>query len=416
MIFDAFARRSLSLESPNTPLTSEALAEWLEAGGHSIEVNPDTAMRLTAVYSCIYILSSSVAQLPLSVLRKVGDRIEPGTDHPAHYLLHDEPNEWQTSYKWRETKQAHTLARGNGFSRVVRSRRGELQALELCRPQDTSIVRRADRWIYATRDEDGRPLAVPREDMVHIRAIGSDGKMGISPIRQNAETIGLGLAAVRYGKEFFEGGGRPTGLVSVKNPLTADSWSRVQTAWKSAAARLKQSENKTLLLPADLDYKALTIAPEDAQFLDTRKLTRSEIAGLFNVPAHMINDLEKATFSNISEQAIQFVRHSVLPWVVNWEQELNRTLFTRAERAAGYYVKFNLAGLLRGTPSERATFYRHAIIDGWMTRNEVRALEDLNPHVGLDEMLVSVNAQPASALVGPDGQPLKQPSKVNPDE
>lgn len=416
MIFDVFSQRSLSLESPNTPLTSEALAELLDAGGHSIEVNPDTAMRLTAVYSCIYILSSSVAQLPLSVLRKVGDTIEPGTDHPAHYLLHDEPNGWQTSYKWRETKQAHALARGNGFSRVVRSPRGEPLSIELCRPQDTSIVRRGDRWIYATRDEDGRPLAVAREDMVHIRAIGSDGKMGISPIRQNAETIGLGMAAVRYGKEFFEGGGRPTGLVSVKNTLTGDSWERVKTAWKSASARLKQSDNKTLLLPADLDYKALTIAPEDAQFLDTRKLTRSEIAGLFNVPAHMINDLEKATFSNISEQSIQFVRHSIMPWVWNWEQELNRTLFTRAERAAGYYVKFNVAGLLRGTPTERATFYRHAIIDGWMTRNEVRALEDLNPLAGLDEMLVSVNAQPASALVGIDGKPLKQPSKVNTNE
>lgn len=414
MIFDAFARRSL--EDPATPLTSDQLAEWIAGSGQSIEVNPDSAMRLTAVYSCIYILSSSVAQLPLNVLRKVGDRIEAGTDHPAHYLLHDEPNEWQTSYKWRETKQAHTLARGNGFSRVVRSRRGELQGLEMHRPQDTSLVKRGGRWLYATLDDDARPLAVSPEDMVHIRAIGSDGKMGISPIRQNAETIALGLAAVRYGKDFFEGGGRPTGLVTVKNSLTPDSWERVKTAWKNASARLKQSENKTLLLPADIDYKALTIAPEDAQFLDTRKLTRSEIAGLFNVPAHMINDLEKATFSNISEQAIQFVRHSIIPWVVNWEQELNRKLFTRAERAAGYYVKFNLAGLLRGTPTERATFYRHAIIDGWMTRNEVRALEDLNPHAGLDEMLVSVNAQPATALVGLDGNPLKNAPEVLPDE
>jgi HK97 family phage portal protein len=416
MIFDAFASRSLSLESPGTPLSGDELLDWMAASGQAIDVNPDSAMRLTAVYSCIYILSSSVAQLPLNVLRKVGDRIEPGTDHPAHYLLHDEPNAWQTSYKWRETKQAHTLARGNGFSRVVRSRRGELQALEMCRPQDTTIVNRAGRPLYATRDDDGHPLAVALEDMVHVRAIGSDGKMGISPIRQNAETIALGLAAVRYGKEFFEGGGRPTGLVSVKSTLTGDSWARVKAAWASASARLKQSDNKTLLLPADLDYKALTIAPEDAQFLDTRKLTRSEIAGLYNVPAHMINDLEKATFSNISEQAIQFVRHSIMPWVVNWEQELNRKLFTRAERAAGYYVKFNLAGLLRGTPTERAAFYRNAIIDGWMTRNEVRALEDLNPHAGLDEMLVSVNAQPISALVGPDGQPLKQPSKGTPDE
>jgi HK97 family phage portal protein len=116
------------------------------------------------------------------------------------------------------------------------------------------------------------------------------------------------------------------------------------------------------------------------------------IAGIFNVPAHMINDLEKATFSNITEQAIQFVRYTIMPWVANWEQELNRRLFTRAERAAGYYVRFNLAGLMRGTPKERAQFYHFAITDGWMSRNEARAFEDMNPVDGLDEMLVSVNA------------------------
>ncbi|WP_449103330.1 phage portal protein [Pseudomonas veronii] len=402
MILGALYEQRSSLESPATSLSSETLGELFgEANG--IAVSPATAQKLTAVYACIYVLSSTMAQLPLSVLRKVGGRIEAATDHPAHYLLHDEPNQWQTSYRWRETKQAHTLGWGNGFTRIVRSRRGELQVLEMCEPQVTDLVKNGSRWIYSTQDEDGYPLAVAPEDMVHLRAIGSGRRMGTSPIRQNAETIGLGLAAVRYGKEFFEGGGRPTGLVSLKDgKLSPEAWERLKKAWKGAVARLKQSDNKTLLLPADLDYKALTIAPEDAQFLETRKLTRSEIASMFNVPSHMINDLEKATFSNISEQAIQFVRHSVMPWVKNWEEELNRRVFTRAERLAGYYVKFNLAGLLRGTPTERAEFYRIAIQDGWMTRNEVRVLEDLNPQAGLDSMLLNVNTQ----LLGPDGLPL----------
>lgn len=402
MIFGALYEQRSSLESPATSLSSEALGELFgEANG--IAVSPATAQKLTAVYACIYVLSSTMAQLPLSVLRKVGGRIEAATDHPAHYLLHDEPNQWQTSYRWRETKQAHTLGWGNGFTRIVRSRRGELQVLEMCEPQVTDLVKNGSRWIYSTQDEDGHPLAVAPEDMVHLRAIGSGRRMGTSPIRQNAETIGLGLAAVRYGKEFFEGGGRPTGLVSLKDgKLSPEAWERLKKAWKGAVARLKQSDNKTLLLPADLDYKALTIAPDDAQFLETRKLTRSEIASMFNVPSHMINDLEKATFSNISEQAIQFVRHSVMPWVKNWEEELNRRVFTRAERLAGYYVKFNLAGLLRGTPKERAEFYRIAIQDGWMARNEVRVLEDLNPLAGLDSMLLNVNTQ----LLGPDGLPL----------
>ncbi|MBW5463717.1 phage portal protein [Pseudomonas aeruginosa] len=408
MIFGMMARESRSLENPSTPLTGEELAEWISER-QGVIVNPETALKLAAVYSCIYLLSSSVAQLPVNVLRKVGDRIEPGTDHAAHYLLHDEPNVWQTSYKWRETKQAHVLGWGNGYSRLLRSPRGELRGIEQHLPQQTTLTKNGDRWFYATLDDDARPLAVALEDMVHVRALGSNGKVGISPLRQHAETIGLGLAAVRYGREFFEGGGRPTGLVTTKGaPLNENSWTRLKDQWRRSVAALRQSENKTLLLPAELDYKALTIAPEDAQFLETRKLTRSEIAGLFNVPAHMINDLEKATFSNISEQAIQFVRHTMLPWIVNWEQELNRKVFTRAERAAGYYIKFNLAGLLRGTPKERAEFYHYAITDGWMDRNEVRALEDLNPRAGLGEMLISVNAKPVAELTA-DKPPTPDP-------
>lgn len=405
MIFDAFERRSL--ENPMVAMTGDELAEYLHCG-NGIAVTPETAQRLTAVYACIYVLSSTLAQLPINVLRKVNGEIVAATDHPAHHLFHDEPNAWQTSYKWRETKQAHTLSTGNGFSRLVRSPRGELRSVEMCPPKQTMLLKNGGRWVYSTADDDNQPLAVSPEDMVHLRALGSDGKMGISPIRQNAETIGLGLAAVRYGKEFFEGGGRPTGIVTLKTggiALKEDGWERLKKAWAQATGKLKDSQNKTLLLPADLDYKALTIAPEDAQFLETRKLTRSEIASIFNVPAHMINDLEKATFSNISEQAIQFVRHTVMPWVVNWEGEINRKVFTIAERRAGYYIKFNLAGLLRGTPKERADFYSRAILDGWMSRNEVRVLEDLNPLTGLDEMLINVNAR----LLGPDGLPLALP-------
>lgn len=396
MIFGQIAQRNL--ENPSTPLTGQNLHELLhEMRGD--EVTPENAWSLSAVYSCINVLSGSLAQLPLAVLRKKGDRIELATDHAAFYLLHDEPNEWQTSYKWRETKQAHVAGWGNGYSQLIRNRRGQLESIERRLPWETTLVQVGSRWVYSSRDDDGKPLAVPPEDMLHIRALGSDGRIGKSPIRQHAETIGLGLAAQRYGKDFFDGGGRPTGLVTVKgNSLDTNSWERLKSAWRTAVGALRNSENKTLLLPADLEYKALTIAPEDAQFLETRKMSRSEIAGIFNVPAHMINDLDKATFSNISEQAIQFVRHTMMPMVVNWEQEINRRVFTRAERLAGYYVKFNLAGLLRGTPKERAEFYHYAITDGWMDRNEVRALEDLNPREGLDEMLISVNARPSSQI------------------
>ena len=397
MIFDSlFTARSDPMENPSNPLSGD-FGDYINASS-GLYVNENNALKLSAVYSCIYILSSSLAQLPLGVLRKTGKNIEQATDHAAYYLLHDAPNPWQSSYDWRETGAMHATGWGNGFTRINRYKRGELKELVLSKPWYTSLVKNGQRYLYSTYDEDEGQLAVDPADMIHIRAIGSDGRMGKSPIKQQAEVIGLGLAAQQYGSGFFKSGGKPTAIVGPKGAQNKETWSLFKEAWKAAKAALRSSDDRTLLLPSELTYNSLTIPPEEAQFIETRKLSRSEIAGIFNVPAHMINDLEKATFSNISEQAIQFVRHTMMPWVVKWEQEINRKLFTTVERKAGYYVKFNLAGLLRGTAKDRAEFYHYGITDGWIDRNEVRALEDMNPRDGLDEMLVTVNALPASQV------------------
>lgn len=378
------------LENPQNSLTGDGLSEYIS--GSRAGVTEATAMRLSAVYSCLYVLSSSVAQLPLHVLRRTGDAISKGSDHPAFYVLRDEPNAWQSSYDWRETGQLHVSGWGNSLTQIVRNRRGEVVELVQHKPWSSSLVERAGRWIYACAGEGGKGLAVSPEDMIHVRALGSDGRWGVSPIRQHAETIGLGLDAQSYGRGFFSSGGRPTAVLTPKGVVSGDGWKSLKEMWSSVKRELRSDGSKTLLLPGDVEYRPMTVPPEDAQFVESRKLTRSEVAGIFNVPAHMINDLEKATFSNISEQAIQFVRHTVMPWIVKWEQEINRKLFTVSERRAGYYVKFNLGALLRGTQKERAEFYHYAITDGWMTRNEARVFEDMNPEKGLDDFLVSVNA------------------------
>ncbi len=391
MLIDALFRNdSSSLENPNTPITADSIDnDGLFTA--DVYVSPETSMKLAAVYACIYVLSSSIAQMPLHVMRKSGNRVETARDHPLFYLVHDEPNEWQTSYKWRETKERHVLGWGNGYTQVIRNRKGEVTNLEACMPWETTLLNTGGRYTYGVYNELGN-FAISPDDMIHIRALGNNQRMGISPIIQHAETIGMGMSGQKYTSSFFGGNARPAGIVSVKGELQTAGWERLKDMWQKASRMLRSQENKTMLLPADLDYKALTVSPVDAQLIDMLKLNRSMIAGIFNVPAHMINDLEKATFSNISEQSIQFVRHTIMPWVVNWEQELNRRLFTRQERTAGFYVRFNLAGLLRGTPKERADFYHFAITDGWMSRNEARAFEDMNPVDGLDEMLVSVNA------------------------
>lgn len=364
-----------------------------EAG---VIVTPESSLRLAAVYSCVHRLASSMAQLPLHVLRRNGDEVNKGDDHPAYDLLSNQPNPWLSSYDWREMKQQSVLTRGNGFTRIERNpRTGELVSLVDIDPIHVREPERgmvSQNWLYPVYDDDLKKMIPVRpEDMIHIKAFTNRRKWGISPIRYHAETIGLGLAAQAYGNQFFGSGGRPSGILMDKtaNP-SAPHRENLKSAWRNAG--IGKGGGRTALLHGDLSYQPITISPEEAQFLETRKFTRSEIAGIFNVPAHMINDLDKATFSNISEQALHFVRHSIMPWVVKYEQELNRKLFTSLERKAGYYVKFNLAGLLRGTAKERAEFYHYAIIDGWMSRNEVRVLEDLNKRDGLDEMLVSVNA------------------------
>lgn len=390
MIFDKlFSTRSL--ENPAVPLSAESAYEEIFGMQPTKSVSPDLAMKLSAVYACVYVLSSSVAQLPLHVKCKSGDKVETVKDHPAYYLLHDSPNAWQTSYKLREYAQSSVLLYGNAYIHIVRDKNGGVVSLESLEPWKVQLLKNGSRYVYAYYGDD-KTMSLSPDDVLHIKSLGPSIKIGKSVIQTHAETIGLGLDARKFASGFFGGNARPAGILSVKTPLNSNAWENFKKMWQTAQEKLRSDENKTILLPAELDYKALTVSPVDTELLSMMKLNRSEIAGIFNVPAHMINDLEKATFSNISEQTIQFIRFSVMPWVVNWEQELNRKIFTEAERKAGYFVKFNLAGIMRGTASERATFYHAAITDGWMSRNEARQLEDMNPVNGLDEMLVSVNA------------------------
>ena len=390
MIFDKlFSTRSL--ENPAVPLSAESAYEEIFGTQPTKSVSPDLAMKLSAVYACVYVLSSSVAQLPLHVKRKSGDKVDTAKDHPAYYLLHDSPNAWQTSYKLREYAQSSVLLYGNAYIHIIRDKNGGVVSLESLEPWKVQLLKNGSRYVYAYYGDD-KTMSLSPDDVLHIKSLGPSIKTGKSVIQTHAETIGLGLDARKFASGFFGGNARPAGILSVKTPLNSNAWENFKKMWQTAQEKLRSEENKTILLPAELDYKALTVSPVDTELLSMMKLNRSEIAGIFNVPAHMINDLEKATFSNISEQTIQFIRFSVMPWVVNWEQELNRKIFTEAERKAGYFVKFNLAGIMRGTAGERATFYHAAITDGWMSRNEARQLEDMNPVEGLDEMLVSVNA------------------------
>ncbi|USD68129.1 phage portal protein [Vibrio sp. SCSIO 43136] len=397
-----------SRSEPQSQTSIEVGSDVFEFGSLSeagVVVTPATALQLAAVFSSVQILASSMAQLPLHVLRKKDNKVSKATDHAAYYLLHDSPNEWQTSFEFREQNMLNILSSGNGVSKINRNFRGELTSIEyierenFAKPQRVTNTRR---YMYPVWDDiDKRQTWVRPDEIIHIKSFGGvDKRWGMSPITVHAESLGLGLAAQKYGNQFFGSGGRPNGILVSKSGGSGTNGetqrANLKKAWNSAG--IGKGGGRTALLHGDIDYKPITVTPEEAQFLATRKFNRSEIAGIYNVPPHMIGDLERATFSNISEQAIQFVTHSIMPWVTRHEQEYNRKIFTPDERRAGFYVKFNLGGLLRGTPKDRALFYQRAIHDGWMDRNEVREMEDLNPRDGLDELLISANCKLPSQL------------------
>ena len=265
MLLDALFR-SEPLENPSVPVTGEA-AETDNIFARDVYVSPETSMRLAAVYACIYVISSSVAQMPLHVMRKTNEHVQPARDHPLFWLVHDEPNAWQTSYKWRELKQRHVLGWGNGYTWVKRNRRGEGTSLECCMPWETTLLNTGGRHTYGVYNEEGA-FAVSPDDMIHIRALGNNQKMGLSPIMQHAETIGMGMSGQQYTSAFFNGNARPAGIISVKNELNEQSWSRLKNMWQRAVTALRSQENKTMLLPAQLDYRALTVSPVDAQIIE----------------------------------------------------------------------------------------------------------------------------------------------------
>ena len=212
MLLDALFRNE-SLENPATPITGDVVdTDGLFKA--DVYVSPETAMKLAAVYACIYVLSSNLAQMPLHVMRKHNGKVEPARDHPAFYLVHDEPNTWQTSYKWRELKQRHILGWGNGYTWVKRNRRGEVISLDCCMPWETTLFNTGGRYTYGLYNEEGA-FAINPDDMIHIRALGNNQKMGLSPVMQHAETIGMGMSGQKYTESFFSGNARPAGFVTV---------------------------------------------------------------------------------------------------------------------------------------------------------------------------------------------------------
>jgi len=337
-------------------------------------VNERTAMQASAVYACVRILAESVAGLPLHVFERTADgskTVKP--EHPLFHLLHDEPNHEMTSFVFRETLMSHLLLWGNAFAQIIRDGRGLPVALYPLLPDRVSVDRDNSGELTYTYQSDKGQIKLRHDNVLHIPGLGFDGLIGYSPIAMAKNSIGMALATEEYGAAFFANGANPGGVL--EHPGVLKDRDRLRESWQSQFSGA--NAHKVAVLEEGLKFHQMSIPPEQAQFLETRKFQINEIARIFRVPPHMVGDLEKSSFSNIEQQSLEFVKYTLDPWVVRWEQSLGQALILPSEKNR-VFIKFNLDGLLRGDYQSRMQGYSTGIQNGFMSVNDVRGLEDMN--------------------------------------
>lgn len=362
-------------------------------------VNSHTAMQMSAVYACVRILSEAIAEIPLNFYHYTADGgKEKCPSHPLYYLLHDEPNPEMTSFVFRETLMGHLLLWGNAYAQIVRNGRGEVLALYPLLPDRMQVDRdSAGRLVYTYtryRDEAGsrcefETIKLYKEDVLHIPGLGFDGLVGYSPIAMARNAIGMSMAAEDYGASFFANGATPGGVL--EHPGIVKDPERLRESWRSQFSG--KNSHSIAVLEEGMTFKPMSIPPDEAQFLETRKFQIDEIARIFRVPPHMVGDLEKSSFSNIEQQSLEFVKYTLNPWVARWEQSLAHALLLPREKQQ-YVVKFNVDGLLRGDYQSRMNGYAIGRQNGWLSSNDIRELENMNripAEEGGDEYLINGN-------------------------
>ena len=346
-------------------------------------VNQTTSMQVSAVYACVRILAESIAGLPLHVLELSEEgSTEKAFDHPLYVLLHDLPNRDMTSFVWRETMMTHLLLYGNSYCQIIRNGKGEVVELYPLMPNRMKVDRDGSGNIYyeyqhGTDEPDpkkaGTVILKPR-DVLHIPGLSFDGLVGYSPIAVAKNTIGLAIACEEYGASFFKNGASPSGVL--EHPGILKQPDKIRENW-SAVYGGTHNAGRVAVLEEGMKFSKISIPPDQAQFLETRKFQIDEIARIFRIPPHMVGDLDRATFSNIEQQSLEFTQYTLNPWVCRWEQSLMRALLKPEERTK-YFIKFNLEGLLRGDYQSRMNGYSIGIQSGLYSINDCRKLENMD--------------------------------------
>lgn len=389
-------------------LTSDDLARYLSASsrsGSGVNVTVDRALLYATVYACVRVLAESVGQLPLHLYERRGRDKVKAVNHPLYSLLHVAPNEYQTAQEWREWVVACLALRGNAYCQINRALSGRVLELTTFAPGAVTPKQHKETGevTYLISLSNGQQETLPAREVLHVKLFTVDsGVLGASPVQYARESVGMGIAAEQHGAALFARGAQPGGVLESTKPLSPEVQKRLIESWKARHEGLDNA-HRVAVLEDGLQWKTITLPSKDAQWLEGRKFTRSELAGIWRVPPHKLGDLERATFSNIEQQALDFVLDGILPYCTRIEQRIALQLLEPKERSV-YFAKFNERGLLRGDMAARAEYYTRQLQNGALSPNEIRELEDMNPRDGGDVYLT-----PSNMVI--DGQEKKADAK-----
>jgi HK97 family phage portal protein len=399
-LFNWLKRASVSKANPQDPV----VATWFggRAASSGATVTAETALQVAAVYACVRILAESIASLPLNLMTQSGARREHATGHPLYWPMKNQPNRWQTSYEWREMMIGHAALRGNAYSEIVPGRANPVAELVPLHPGRVRPFLAPDNALaYEYSPPEGEKRIILGHEMHHLRGLSSDGYVGLSPVDLMREPIGLAIAQEQHGGSFFGNGATPGGVLEHPGVISDEAATRLKKAWEQRHQGAGNA-HRLAVLEEGMKWQTIGIEPEKAQLLGSRKFQVTEIARIFRIPPHMLADLERATFSNIEHQGLEFVIHTLMPWLVRWEQALLRDLITKANQRTHYW-KFNTDALLRGDTKTRFEAYAVGRGWGWLSVNDVREKEDQNPITDGDQYLVPLNMTTADKLGADDG-------------
>ena len=379
-----------SRASPKNSFWSSPYNFFFGASSSGKSVSEKTALQTTAVYACVRILAETIASLPLHTYRYSPGGKEKVQDHPLYSLLHSEPNPEMTSFVFRETLMGHLLLWGNAYAQIIRDGRGRVLGLYPLLPSKMLVSRTDQGILFYQYEKDGQTYFLSNQEVLHIPGLGFDGLVGYSPIAMAKNAIGMAIATEEYGAKFFANGASPGGVL--EHPGVVKDPGKIRESW-NAVYQGSGNAHRVAVLEEGMKFQPIGIPPEQAQFLETRKYQLNEIARIFRIPPHMIGDLEKSSFSNIEQQSLEFVMYTLDPWVIRWEQAIQRALLSGGEKRQ-YFVKFNVDGLLRGDYQSRMNGYAVGRQNGWLSTNDIRELENLNrisPELGGDLYLINGN-------------------------